>query len=42
MIESRPYFTHERADDVPSLTKYYGITVQETLMADGGDSSTVV
>jgi len=29
-------FTHERADE------YYGITVEGTLMADGGDSTTAI
>ena len=29
-------FAHERADD------YYGITVEGTLIADGGDSSTAI
>ena len=32
-------FAHEHADDVASLTKYYGITVEGTLIADGGDST---
>ena len=29
-------FAHERADD------YYGITVEGTLIADGGDSTTTI
>lgn len=33
-------FAHGRADDVASLTKYSGITVKWTLMADEEDVST--
>ena len=35
-------FAHKRADDVAPLTKYYGITVERTLIADGGDSTTAI